>query len=241
MYSTKSKMPENKNENSQNKILGMTSAISMAQPKPEDIKKTEELHHSLDKYNVFETNDELIHRMETMGKLDVLVKEWVKDVSFSKNMPLETADKLGGKIYAFGSYRIGVHHKGADIDALCVVPRNIERADYFASFFEMLKKRAEVKECRAVEEAYVPLIKMNFDGIEIDLLFARLSLKEIPDDLDLQDDNLLKNLDQQSVRSLNGCRVTDKIAALVPNIENFRLALRTIKLWAKSKYLFFNF
>lgn len=78
---------------------------------------------------------------------------------------------------------------------------------------------------------------MNFDGIEIDMLFARLLLKEIPDTMDLQDDYLLKNLDPKCVRSLNGCRVTDEILRLVPNIDNFRLALRTIKLWAKSKQL----
>ena len=46
---------------------------------------------------------------------------------------------------------------------------------------------------------------------------------------------LLKNLDPKCVRSLNGCRVTDEILRLVPNIDNFRLALRAIKLWAKSK------
>jgi poly(A) polymerase Pap1 len=34
-----------------------------------------------------------------------------------------------------------------------------------------------------VEEAFVPVIKMNFDGIEIDMLFARLALKEIPDSM----------------------------------------------------------
>lgn len=41
-------------------------------------------------------------------------------------------------------------------------------------------------------------------GIELDILFARLALREIPDNLDLSDDNLLKNLDEKSIRSLNG-------------------------------------
>ncbi|XP_005184903.1 poly(A) polymerase type 3 [Musca domestica] len=222
------------------KQLGMTSAISLAGPRPEDVQKTDELRKALEPYKVFETEEELNHRMEILAKLNTLVKQWVKDVSIAKNMPEAAASKLGGKIYTFGSYRLGVHHKGADIDALCVAPRNIERSDYFTSFFDLMKKQPEVTECRAVEEAFVPVIKMNFDGIEIDLLFARLSLKEIPDDFDLRDDNLLKNLDPRSVRSLNGCRVTDEILSLVPNIENFRLALRSIKLWAKKHGIYSN-
>uniref|UniRef100_A0A182JFJ5 Poly(A) polymerase n=1 Tax=Anopheles atroparvus TaxID=41427 RepID=A0A182JFJ5_ANOAO len=225
---------------SSTRTLGMTSAISTAEPKPEDFQKTKELEKSLEPYNVFETEAELNHRMEILAKLNTLVKQWVRDVSIAKNMPEAMAEKLGGKIYTFGSYRLGVHHKGADIDALCVAPRNIERSDYFGSFFELLKQQPEVTECRAVEEAFVPVIKMNFDGIEIDLLFARLALKEIPDNFDLRDDMLLKNLDQKSVRSLNGCRVTDEILRLVPNIDNFRLALRTIKLWAKRHGIYSN-
>lgn len=217
------------------KTLGMTSAISLAMPKPDDVERSVELEATLEPFNVFENESELNHRMEILSKLNSLVKQWVKDVSVQKNMPEQLAEKLGGKIYTFGSYRLGVHHKGADIDALCVVPRNIDRIDYFGSFFDLLKQQPEVTECRAVEEAFVPVIKMNFDGIEIDLLFARLALKEIPDNFDLKDDMLLKNLDPKCVRSLNGCRVTDEILWLVPNIENFRLALRSIKLWAKSE------
>lgn len=69
----------------------------------------------------------------------------------------------------------------------------------------------------------------------MDLLFGRLALPVIPDQLDLLDINKLKNLDQKCVRSLNGCRVTDAILGLVPNQDSFRLALRAIKLWAKSE------
>ena len=68
----------------------------------------------------------------------------------------------------------------------------------------------------------------------MDLLFSRLALAVVPSNLNLLDMSLLKNLDAQSVRSLNGCRVTDAILSLVPSQDSFRMALRAIKLWAKS-------
>jgi len=80
-----------------------------------------------------------------------------------------------------------------------------------SSFVERLRQQPEVTELRAVHEAFVPVIKMNFDGIEIDMTFARLALKEVSDSQSLSDPQLLKNLDQKCVRSLNGCRVTDEI------------------------------
>lgn len=224
------------NGNNATRNYGMTSAISTAVPKPEDIQATSELDKCLERFNVFESEKELNHRMEILAKLNSLANVFIKDLSVGQNVPVETASKLGGRIHTFGSYRLGVHSPGADIDALCIAPRNVTREEFFGMFTEVLKKQSEVTECRAIEEAFVPVVKMNFDGIEIDLLFARLALKEIPDDFDLSDDMLLKNLDQKCVRSLNGCRVTDEILRLVPIIESYRLALRAIKLWAKREF-----
>lgn len=53
-------------------------------------------------------------------------------------------------------------------------------------------------------EAFVPVIKAKIAGIPLDFLMARLALSSIPDDLSLKDDNLLRNLDERCVRSLNG-------------------------------------
>ncbi|KAM9257676.1 poly(A) polymerase gamma [Cariama cristata] len=191
-------------------------------------------------FGVFEDDEEMNHRLVVLGKLNNLVKEWISELGESKNLPPSAVANVGGKICTFGSYRLGVHTKGADIDAVCVAPRHVERSDFFKSFFEKLKHQVEVKNLRAVEDAYVPVVKFEFDGIEIDLVFARLSMQSVPDSLDLRDDSCLRNLDIRCIRSLNGCRVTDEILHLVPNKENFRLTLRAIKLWAKRRDVYSN-
>jgi poly(A) polymerase len=61
-----------------------------------------------------------------------------------------------------------VHLKGAEIDALCMAHCNIERANYSAwLLFELMKEQLKMKDLWGVEKAFVPVIKMNFDRIEI--------------------------------------------------------------------------
>ncbi|MBN3270520.1 PAPOG polymerase, partial [Polyodon spathula] len=221
------------------KHYGITSSISLAFPRELDHIYTQKLTEAMKPFGVFEDEEELNHRLVVLGKLNDLVKEWIAEISETKNLPLTAIANVGGKIFTFGSYRLGVHTKGADIDALCVAPRHVERPDFFQSFFEKLKLHEGIKDLRA-KDAFVPVIKFKFDSIEIDLLFARLALPTIPDNLDLRGDSHLRNLDIRCIRSLNGCRVTDEILHLVPNKENFRLTLRAIKLWAKRRGIYSN-
>ena len=200
------------------------------------------------------------------------MKKFVNKVSISRGLSETTANAAGGKIFTFGSYRLGVHGPGTDIDTLCVVPKHVSREDFFDVFEGLLKEMDGVTEvsvccdvvcqfscgtecaCHAqgVPDAYVPVITTEIMGIPLDFTMARLALSTIPDDLSLKDDNLLRNLDERCVRSLNGTtrtphdlvalptfipgsRVTDEILRLVPNVEVFRDSLRCIKLWAQRQ------
>ncbi|XP_065833721.1 poly(A) polymerase type 3-like isoform X2 [Oscarella lobularis] len=222
------------------KTLGLTSALSTAKPREKDIETTTKLEEFLKGFGIFESDEELGHRTFVLAKLNEVVREWIVELSRQKNLPESMVKKMTGRVYTFGSYRLGVHTKGADIDTLCVAPRHVDRSDFFSSFQEKLREHKDVKDLRAVEEAFVPVIKMVFDGIEIDLLFARLALQEIPKDINLLDDAVLKNLDKRCVRSLNGSRVTDEILKQVPNRENFRMTLRAVKHWAKRRGIYSN-
>ncbi|CAF1191243.1 unnamed protein product [Adineta steineri] len=219
---------------------GITPPITMKGPDPSDIIATDDLEESLRSYDYFESDAELALRVDVMSKLDGLVQKWIRDVSIAKNIPIETADTVTGRVHTFGSYRLGVHSKGGDIDTLLIAPRHIDRTDFFTTFMDVLRRQSEVCDLRAIEDAFVPVIKLTFDGIELDILFARLALSTIPSTFDLKDDKILLNLDQRCVRSLNGSRVADEILNLVPNRETFKSTLRAIKLWAKKNGLYSN-
>uniref|UniRef100_A0A8U7MBM3 polynucleotide adenylyltransferase n=1 Tax=Corvus moneduloides TaxID=1196302 RepID=A0A8U7MBM3_CORMO len=211
---------------------GLTSPISLAPPTDKDHIHTQKLIEAMKPFGVFEDQEELFHRTTVLGKLNNFVREWISELAESKNLPPSITEQVGGKIFTFGSYRLGVHTKGSDIDALCVAPSHVERSDFFQSFFEKLKNLEEVKNLR---------VKYSCKRLElIDLVFAKLSLPTVSDDLDLRDDSCLKSLDIRCIRSLNGSRVTDEILRLVPNLENFRLTLRAVKLWAKRRGVYSN-
>ena len=67
----------------------------------------------------------------------------------------------------------------------------------------------------------MPIIKTKISGIPIDLLMARLALSTIPDDLTLDDDNLLRNIDERCIRSLGGSLARSTDIGLYTQLRHF--------------------
>ena len=202
----------------------------------ESVKYSSNLINFLKENDFYESNEEAKTRERALGRLDFLLKNFVKEIAKKKG----ENRNIGGRIHTFGSFRLGVHDKGADIDTLCVVPKQITRREFFSRFYEMLENEEMATELSKAEDAYVPVIKMKFMGISIDLTMCRIMLPVIDNKLDLLNDKLLKNLDEKCIMSLNGARVTDKMLSLVPNTEVFHTALKTIKMWAKRRAVYGN-
>ncbi|EJU06388.1 polymerase [Dacryopinax primogenitus] len=219
---------------------GTTKPISWNPPQEKEIKATERLMEELHHQGSFESEEEGRLREQVLGRIAGLVKQFVEKVSVSFGFSEEAAKAAGAKIFTSGSYRLGVHGPGSDIDTICVVPKHVSREHFFTVFEPMLLNMEGVTEVSGVPEAFVPVIKAIVSGIHVDFLFARLNLTQIPDDLELKDDNLLRNLDERDVRSLGGSRVTDEILRLVPQPVVFRDALRAVKLWAQRRAIYSN-
>lgn len=212
---------------------GVTGPTTLRESTPEAVELSKKLAEYLEQANFFESEESAQTRERVLGRLDFLVKRFVDSTA-----PQQSDKQTGGKIFTFGSYRLGVHDRGADIDTLCVVPRHVHRADFFSTFYDHLKADPSVSDLSKVEDAYVPLIKMKFSGIPIDMTFARLQLPVVRENLSLLNDSLLRSMDEKCIVSLNGSRVTDAMLNLVPCVEVFHTVLRAIKFWAKRRFVY---
>lgn len=223
-----------------NHNYGVTPPISLANPTPRENTLNDLMIKELKSRGSFESEVATKKRVQVLTILQKLTEEFVYRVSLKRNMSDGMARDAGGKIFTFGSYRLGVYGPGSDIDTLVVVPKHVTKNDFFEVFEELLKERSELEEMTPVPDAFVPIIKLEFSGISIDLLCARLDIPKVPKDLSLTDNNLLRNVDEKDLRALNGTRVTDEILTLVPKTTVFKHALRCIKMWAPQRAIYGN-
>ncbi|KAH7313263.1 Poly(A) polymerase central domain-containing protein [Stachybotrys elegans] len=226
-------------------IFGVTPPMNVNLPTEAEKRASEALIEELKRQKTFESPSDTQKRYKVLESLQTICDEFVRRVAQEREPQNEVLIRNArGKVFTYGSFRLGVFGPGSDIDTLIVAPKYVTRDDYFKYFPDLLISMAPsgaITDLTAVTDAFVPIIKFEYSGISIDLIFSRIIQKQLaPDFQDLKDSGLLRGLDEAELRSLNGTRVTDEILALVPEQSTFKLALRAIKLWAQRRAVYAN-
>ena len=207
------------------KQWGLTPPISTALPTAGDTAQNAAMVEELKRQNNYEAPAETQKRQQTLQLLQSVTVEFVKEVSRRKQYPESHLGQFGGRIYPYGSYRLGVFGPGtfipfrellvtrltccagSDIDTLVVAPKHVHRDDFFEVYPTVLRTLARdaVGSLTAVPDSFVPIIKLELNQIDIDLIFVSIVTKpSIPISLELKDNKLLDGLDQAGIRAITG-------------------------------------
>jgi len=88
--------------------------------------------------------------------VSALTKQFVRKISLDRGLSETAMNASGGKIFTCGSYRLGVHGPGSDIDTLCVVPTHVSREDFFDMFEPMLREMEGVTDVSVSSLQFYP-------------------------------------------------------------------------------------
>ncbi|KAL3106198.1 hypothetical protein niasHT_016885 [Heterodera trifolii] len=178
---------------------------------------------------------------------------------------------VDARLLVTGSYLLGARTTDADIDTICVVrQRFATQAEEMGAFFGkcycylssricednslycLLCKHPKVAFLNKAPRAYMPMIELNFFGIDFDVTFVLIPNTEIiPDEpLDATDVKWMMQImalsakpHEAMLKSLAGHLANHQMLELMRsqnNIKKFRTVLWILKLWAKSNYIYGN-
>jgi poly(A) polymerase len=248
------------------RIVGPKFPVVDGSPSTSELEKSfDESLQSYVKENVpLESIEGIQRRERVLNRMGVLSRDWIRSVCIKRGLSKEVVDSAGGQLFTSGSYRLGVHEPGADIDTILVVPNVCTKQDFFGTFTtvdenndpeqqhlrdpdslaERIRRHPDVTNFVPIEGAAVPVLTFDWEGVNIDLLFARLNTASVPPGIDIDNDAVLDGVDSGTEKSLNGPRVTNLIAALVSGTpqryQTFLSVVRCVRKWAKARGLYSN-
>ncbi|KAL3092719.1 hypothetical protein niasHS_007928 [Heterodera schachtii] len=141
-----------------------------------------------------------------------------------------------------GSHMMNAELDSSDLDLLCIVPAQINLNNFLyqpnMSFFSMLKKNLTKAKVSSVS-GRVPLVRIEQNQIEFDVLFVPVPLQYLVEGANLESDQLIRELGTvEALYSLAGYRSGNFQLSLVKDRETFSQFLRAIKLWAKNRLIY---
>ena len=210
-------------------LLGQCRPMTTQAGTEEDEAATESMVTWLDTQYPRETQAGFNRRLHALVEIERLASEWVKSLGASN-----------ARLLTFGSFRLGVITQSSDIDSVILIPASIARERFFTEFASLLASLPEVTECNSVPDARVPVIKVKFREMSVDLLAARVPQQYLEPEIETIDENSIWLVEEKCMKSMNGVRVADRILSLVPDCETFRIATRMIKYWAMQRMIYSN-
>lgn len=138
-----------------------------------------------------------------------------------------------------GSSRLGIQSKTGDSDVLCLIPEGLTHVE----FLESLKSKLDglYEKARVVIDAQVPVLRLQIEGIAVDVLCANNPF--FPSGINSILEEEYYRFDPVSWQALNGCLEAQKILAVASSklpVEKFRMLVKAIRLWAKNRKIVSN-
>lgn len=179
---------------------------------------------------------------EVVDLLQSVAERWVRDIiKADERDPVELL-RNHCKVLRYGSAHLHATDASSDLDLVLVTSKIATREQFFATLPPLLLRHQKIRNVAQLPQAFVPIIRCQVGKHQLDIAYARLGSRELSHTVaaDLGSDGIFKDCDAQSVLSLNGRRVSDKIQRLVPDVETFRKLLRVVKHWAKCRGVYSN-
>ena len=221
--------------------FGVTEPVSVTCATPREEHETEQMLSFLDSIAPAESEEGWRERWEVLIDLEQKVTDWLV-LECGVSVPSESDSNLAiCKVLTFGSFRLGIIRPSSDIDTIVLIPAEVSRERFFTDFITgILANDSDVTECLPVTDARVPVAKVQYRGIYLDILVASVPARTILAEMENVDDSLIFQVDEKCMKSMNGIRVADKIIRLVPDPKTFRDATRMIKCWAQRRCIYGN-
>ncbi|WP_224372507.1 poly(A) polymerase [Hyalangium versicolor] len=170
--------------------------------------------------------------------------EWESDEAHQKRTAAVTqlgalCERLGLRLYPYGSYLLGTGSASSDVDGVVVGPSRLSREDFASTLLQALSQDDSTASGRFVADAAIPLVKLSLRGVHFDVSYA-----SCPEGVDPSPPAELlahhgEQLELAGFRSLNGWADTNALLEAVgregAGADRFRAVLRAVRAWAKAR------
>ncbi|KAI0558932.1 nuclear poly(A) polymerase 1 [Gracilaria domingensis] len=214
------------------------------------------IRNFLDRHQKSLTNEERARRTFVVSSLDSVAQRWVRNVAHLFHIQLPERVEQLSRVFSFGSHALGVDGPGSDVDIVVITPIFVSRKQHFfgpqnrancrakgeeysgTCMLDLLYRTGQAEQIVDLRDAYAPVIRFLFHGVNVDMQCAPLAVSYIPFPLDVLDNSLLKDVDPGTSRSASGVRSDQAMIRGVPNYDTFCSVLRMVKLWAKRRCIY---